>query len=181
MFVNLSESDLIDDHTDNNPIDQVYLGQNGRVQELEATIKKCHLRPRGAPRRSITARVRRFVNSLGQVNSSLGELVREKWYSSESDEVGHIVADCLGGPHDRTYNFFPQSPFCNNDYYHKMEKAIYDYLDASKPEDNLFVYLHIEFVYVDYIKGVSPNRPRKIKVSIMYSNGVCENFEMSNM
>lgn len=62
-----------------------------------------------------------------------------------------------------------------------MEKAIYDYLDASKPEDDLFVYLHVVFKYVNYMKGVSPDRPRSIVVSLHYANGKVVDLEFSNM
>ncbi|KAJ6645872.1 hypothetical protein Bhyg_01081 [Pseudolycoriella hygida] len=107
-----------------NPITEIHLGPNGRVEELTAIIKKHHLRPIGQGRRHITSRVRRFVNSLGQVFGHKG--VRD------SDEVGHIIGDLLGGPSDQTYNFFPQSPHCNMDYYHKVENEIYDYLKANE-------------------------------------------------
>lgn len=179
VFVNISEATLVDDFYDDdpnsfNPIDEIVLGPNGRVQMLEATIRKWHLRPRDKPRRKITTRVRRFVRSLGQVINLNNSGTRE------ADEVGHIIGDCLGGPNDRTYNFFPQSPNCNMEYYHKVERAIYDFIDASKI-DVVSVSLTVEFVYVDYVAGVSPNRPRSIKVTIQWGHYKTEFFELSNM
>lgn len=172
--MNLSDLDLDSD----NPITYIKLGSNGRVELLKAKIQKEDLRQRVIAarfRRNIPARVRRFVSALGQVKDSSNSGTRE------SDEVGHIIADSLGGPHDRTYNFFPQSPNCNMEYYHRMERKVYDFLDSTK-KDDVFVVLNIELVYVDYyIEAVSPDRPRSIKVSIQYSNGKHETFELSNM
>lgn len=155
-----------------NPITDIVLGPNGRVEKLGATIRKHHPRPRGQPRRNITARVKRFVESLGRVKSDIKGL-REK------DEIGHIIGDSLSGPNDCTYNFIPQSPNCNMEYYHKVESAIYDYLEAHGQED--YVTVRVEMVYVDYIEGLSPDRPRTIKVSVQYSNGKNSTFELSNM
>lgn len=155
-----------------NPIQDILLGPNGRVEKLEATIRKYHLKPRGQPRRSITARVRRFVESLGLVKSDI-KGIREK------DEIGHAVGDSLSGPNDCTYNFFPTSPNCNMQYYHKVERAIYDYLEAHGHDD--YVILRLEMVYVDYIDGLSPDRPRAIKVHLHYSDGKESTFELSNM
>lgn len=142
------------------------------METLKAVVRKRHLRPKDQARRNITARVRRFVNVLGQVIGVRG--VRE------SDEVGHIIGDLLSGPHDRTYNFFPQSPQCNMEYYHKVESAIYDYLKAHNGND-AYVEVSVQMVYVDYLSGVSPNRPRTIKVQLTFSNGRIETFELSNM
>lgn len=153
------------------PIISVVLGQNGRVEKLEAKIRKCHLKPRGKRRRKITARVRRFVKSMGVESDIKG--VREK------DEVGHLVGDSLNGPNDRTYNFIPQSPQCNLDYYFKVERDIYEYLEEHGQHD--YVVLRLEMVYVDYITGLSPDRPRVIKVHLKFSDGKESTFELSNM
>lgn len=150
-------------------ITDITLGPAGRVEKLKAVIKKKNLRPRGQNRRNMTARVRNFVRSLGQVRSNVRGV-------RESDEVGHIVGDCLGGPHDRTYNFFPQSPHCNMTYYIEMEDVIYRYL--ARNGDQSYVTMHVELVYVDYMQ--SPNRPRMIKVRLEFSNGETSNFEFSN-
>lgn len=160
------------DQSKDSPIIEISLGPNGRPERIRAKIKKHHLRPRGQARGNITARVRRFVRSLGQVVG-----VRDV---RESDEVGHIIGDLLGGPCDRTYNFFPQSPFCNMDYYHQVESAIHDYLSARSSND-AYVEMDVQFVYVDYIAEVSPNRPRMLKVTVRYSDGTTETFEISNM
>lgn len=134
-------------------------------------ITKRHLRPLGEDRRNITARVRRHIEALGQVHSGVRGV-------RESDEVGHIVSDLLGGPHDRTYNFIAQSPQCNMQYYHKVEKPIYDYLSAR--DDDAFVFIDVQMMYVDYLAGVSPDRPRAIKVFVWY-NSTVKSFEFSNM
>lgn len=136
-------------------------------------IRKSHLRPRGSTRQNITARVRRFVDTLGRVVGIPG--VRE------SDEVGHIIADCLGGPSNMTYNFFPQSPHCNMDYYHNMESRIYDYLEKNGYGfDEGFARVSVQFVYVNYITGLSPNRPQAIKVIVEFSNGTNFSYYYSN-
>lgn len=161
-----------------NPITDVLLGRNGRVEKLEATIRKYHLKPKGQRRHSITARVRRFVESLGLVRSDI-KYEKDETQIRENDEIGHAVGDALSGPNDCTYNFFPQSPNCNMQYYHKVEKAIYNYLEAHDHDD--YVILRLELVYVDYMKGLSPDRPRTIKVQIVYSNGKKSTFELSNL
>lgn len=161
------------------PITYVRVGRNGRVEVLEATIRKCHLKPRpkkndkNRKRRKVTARVRRFIESLDPVQSDLWKEVREK------DEIGHLVGDRLDGPHDVTYNFIPQSPHCNMRYYFEVETEIYEYLEARGQND--YVRMRVEMVYVDYIKGVSPDRPRAIKVYLEYSDGKKSTLELSNM
>lgn len=97
----------------------------------------------------------------------------------ESDEVGHIIGDLLGGPNHRTYNFFPQSPNCNMEYYHKVEKPIYEYL--SEQNGNDLVKIRIDMVYVNYLAGVSPNRPRMIKVKLTWPDGKIDTFDLSNL
>lgn len=156
-----------------NPITAITLGPNGRVEKLMACIKKNHLRPLGQKRRNITERVRRFVEALGQVRGGVKGI-------RESDEVGHIIADLLGGPHDLTFNFFPQSPQCNLEYYNKVEKRIYDYLKNARYSLSSVTVI-VEMVYVDYISGISPDRPRMIKVSIMFSDGTFSHIKLSNM
>lgn len=162
------------------PITNVVLGRNGRVEMLEATIRKCHLKPRPKKnekrrnRRKVTARVRRFFESLNPVTSEIStEEIREK------DEIGHLVGDRLSGPHDVTYNFIPQSPECNMRYYFDVECEIYEYLEERDQND--YVRLRVEMVYVDYLKGVSPDRPRALKVYLEYSDGKKRTLELSNM
>lgn len=155
------------------PITNIQLGPNGRVESLNAVVKKNHLRSKDQNRCNITARVRHFVDSLGQVRGGVKGL-------RESDEVGHIIGDLLGGPHNRTYNFFPQSPQCNMAYYNNVEKAIFKYLN-SQNSNYAFVEVSVQLVYVNYLTGVSPDRPRAIKVRLKFSNGKCETFELSNM
>lgn len=132
-------------------------------------IRKRHLRSRGQSRGNITARVKRFVASLGQVKSGIIYQRGEK-RDRESDEVGHIIADSLGGPHDRTYNFFPQSPYCNMEYYHKVEKPIYDYLSQDENK-NAHVQVAVRLRYVDYLNGVSLNRPNRLIIYTYYTDG----------
>lgn len=152
------------------PITAVKVGKNGRVEKLKATVKKKHLKPKGKARREITARVRRFVEKLGQLKYLNG--------IDLSDQVGHIIADCLGGPHDRTYNFFPQSPYCNSEYYLWMERYVYDFLDSRGDDD--FVNLTVELIYADDHIGDSTDRPITVKVIAKYSNGKFATFEMKN-
>lgn len=145
------------------PVTSVQLGQAGRVEILKATIEKCHLKELGKPRRRISKIVRRFVESLGQVKGGVKGI-------RDSDEVGHIIADCLGGPNDFLHNFFPQSPQCNLEYYKKVEKAIYDYLIAQNSTD-AYVEVKVELNYNHDKYGLSPNRPIEIWVWIKFSNG----------
>lgn len=178
------------------PITNVVLGQNGRVEVLEATIRKCHLKPRPKKnepkpsRKKVTPRVERFIESLGQVRSDLKVKKRKKHKGQkkdeeeekrirENDEIGHLVGDRLSGPHDVTYNFIPQSPNCNMRYYFDVECEIYEYLEERDQDD--YVRLRVEMVYVDYIEGVSPDRPRALKVYIEYSDGKKSTLELSNM
>lgn len=154
------------------PIIGVTLGRNNRVEKLVAKIRKCHLRPRGADRRKITAEVYRFIKSVGAVESDI-EGVREK------DEAGHLVGDSLSGPNDCPYNFIPQSPYCNNQYYSIVERGIYEYLEEGDHHD--YVLLRVEMVYIDDKKGLSPDRPRAIKVHLKFSDGKEKTFELSNM
>lgn len=139
---------------------------------LEAKVKKCHLRANDEARFNIPARVRRFVESLGRVKGGVKG-------TRDSDEVGHIIGDLLGGPHDCLYNFFPQSPHCNMEYYHKVEKAIYDYL-MQQNSDEAYVEVIVRLVYIDYMTDLSPNRPWKIKVLLRFSNGQTVELIISN-
>lgn len=149
------------------PIVAIKLGPNGRVWKLEAKIKRIHLKPVGKKRHDVTSRVRRFVAFLGQVRSG------EKG-CQDSDQVGHIIGDCLGGPHNRTYNFFPQGHWCNETYYTEVEKPIYDYLSNAK--DGAYVEMSVRMVYVDYVPGLSPHRPKLIGVKLRFSDGTEKEF-----
>lgn len=149
------------DKSKDGPIIEISLGSNGRMEKLKAKIRKHHLRPKNQPRGNITDRVRNFVKSLGQVKGAQG--VRE------SDEVGHIIGDLLGGPCDKTYNFFPQAPYCNMDYFHTVENIIHKFLDTLS--NDAYVEVDVQLVYVDYIAGISPNRPRMLKLYIVYFDG----------
>lgn len=177
------------------PITKVRLGRNGRVEMLEATIRKCHLKPRpkkNEPKRrrpKVTRRVERFIESLGPVKSEIIKKKRKKGEKKdeeeeknirENDEIGHLVGDRLSGPHDVTYNFIPQSPNCNMRYYFDVECEIYEYLEEHDQDD--YVRLRVEMVYVDYyIAGVSPDRPRALRVYLEYSDGKKRTLELSNM
>lgn len=152
------------------------LGRNGRVEKLEATIRKRHLRPRpkpgDKPKKTHSKRVERFVKSLGAVDTVyIG--IREK------DEVGHLVGDQLSGPKDKTYNFIPQSPQCNMQYLWKVENKIYEYLEQGDEDD--YAVLRVEMVYIDNFKGLSPDRPTMLKVHVVFSNREKITIELSNM
>lgn len=165
-----------------NPITYVLLGRNGRVEKLKATIRKRHLRPRPPPKKpnekrrkkkkTYTPRIKRFVDSLGRVNIYVVGF-------REIDEVGHLVGDLLGGPRNATYNFIPQSPLCNMQYYNRVESNIYEYLEQRAQDD--YVMLSVEMVYIDDFKGLSPDRPTMLKVHLTFSNGEESTFELSNM
>lgn len=163
---------MLDTSTDS-PITRIVLGPHGRILKLNAVIKTCHLRPIGAPRRNITARVTRFVDAMGRVVGGVR-------YVRDSDENGHVVGDSLSGPHNRTYNFFPQSPYCNMQYYHRVEKEIYDYLSKHK-SPNTYVELFVEMLYEDIKAGLSPNRPIKIGVTMKFSNGTTIQIQIDNL
>lgn len=175
------------DTSTNGPITKIALGRNGRPWKTKAVFKKRHLKPR-IPRHlktkeqrrgTISARVKRFVNFLGRVKSDVKYAKKEKKIR-ESDECGHIAGDALSGPSDKTYNFFPQSPFCNAQYYDLVEKPIYDYLESSTDPD-AYAELFVQMIYVNYFGGVSSDRPAKILVVIKYSDGRSETFFLSNM
>ena len=157
-----------------NPVIKVKVGPNGRVEHIQANIKIRHLRKGPRKGRGYTERIKRFVESLGKVQGEKD--VRE------GDEVGHVVGDAFNGPTDRTYNFFPQSPFCNMEYYHKVEKAIHIFLikqELTPKGDNAHVTLDVQFDYVDYYDY--PNRPRRLRIKLVYSDGREESFEISNL
>lgn len=156
------------------PITDFSLGPNGRVQWLTARIKKRHVKPKGQERRRITDRVTHFIRSVGQVKSPYDEEILG------NDVRGHLVGDQFSGPHDRTYNFIPMSPQCNKDYLKYVEMPIRNYLDRSL-DDGAYVELYVEMDYVDYIAGLSPDRPRMVKVRVKYSDGTVEEFEISNL
>lgn len=160
------------DTSKDTPITGFLLGPNGRVQWLKAKIKKSHVKPKGQERRRIADRVTRFVKSMGQVKSPYEAL--------GNDVRGHLVGDQFSGPHDRTYNFIPMSPQCNKDYLKYVEMPIRNYLDRSLSDD-AYVELYVEMDYVDYLADLSPDRPRMVKVRVMYSDGKVEEFEISNL
>jgi hypothetical protein len=97
--------------------------------------------------------------------------------------VAHIIGDLLSGPSDKTYNFFPQSPFSNMQYYHTVESRISKYLKKQKEDGNgrtAYVNFYAELVYVDYFADWRPNRPRQLRIKLVYSNGCEEHFEFPN-
>ena len=99
------------------------VGPNYRVEHIQAKIKIRHLRKGPRKGRGYTEIIKWFVESLGKVQGQKD--VRE------GDEVGQAVGDSLSGPTDRTYNFFPQSPFCNMEYYHKVKKPLHLFMIKS--------------------------------------------------
>lgn len=162
------------DASDDGPITRIVLGRNGRVERFGATFRKHHVKPPRSPRATITARVSRFVESLGQVRGIPMEGIRQY------DERGHLAADSLSGPSDRTYNFVPMSPFCNMEYKRLVEDPIKAWLRNCK-SPNYCVVLSVELIYVDY---VPTDRPQMIRVWIAYSDDTegdnVETYDISN-
>ena len=68
------------------------------------------------------------------------------------------------------------------EYYHRVEKAIYDFLVRQRDSGNGYsahVTLDVQFDYVDYYD--IRNRPRRLRIKVVYSDGREESFEISNL
>ena len=158
----------------------VKVGPEGRVEHIQAKLMKNNLRKGPRKGRGYTERIKRFVESLGMVKVEKPPKGEKR--SRVADEVGHVVGDSLCGPTDKTYNFFPTSPYCNMEYYNKVEKPIYEFLDKQWILASIaHVTLDVQFDYVDYYDY--PNRPRRLRIKVVYSAILdwVESFEISNL
>ncbi len=116
-------------HYTGSPITKVITDSRGRVAQLYAEIRYSHLRSGKRSGAGYSKAAKDYVRSLDM---------------KVGDQVGHIIGWCLGGPYNYVYNYFPQHPKSNVNFYHELEKKIQQFLRANR---NGRVHVRVDFWY----------------------------------